>query len=67
MGKSRKLQTKKIMKKLKPCIQLDKKIIKFHETEIEEYQFYQYKIPISINDIDINKILVSNKSTNDYI
>ena len=29
--------------------------------EIEEYEFHQYKSPISINNIDINKIVVSNK------
>ena len=37
------------------------KIIKFDDTKIEEYKFHQNKIPISINDIDINKIVVSNK------
>ena len=31
------------------------KITKFDETEIKEYEFYQYKSPISINNIDINK------------
>ena len=36
------------------------KITKFDETEIKEYQFYQYKSPISINNIDINKTAVSN-------
>ena len=40
---------------------MDKKIIKFDDTEIEEYEFHQYKSLISINDIDINKIIVSNK------
>ena len=40
---------------------MDKKIIKSDETEIKEYKFYQIKSPISINDIDINKIIVSNK------
>ena len=30
-------------------------------TEIKEYKFHQYKTPILINDIDINKIIVSNK------
>ena len=38
-----------------------KKIIKFDDAETEEYEFYQYKIPFSINDIDINEIVVSNK------
>ena len=40
---------------------MDKKIIKFHDTEIQKYKFHQYKIPLLINNIDINKIVVSNK------
>ena len=32
-----------------------------NDTEIQEYKFHQYKSPISINNIDINKIVVSNK------
>ena len=60
MKKSRKLKIKKIMKKIKPYIKIDKKVIKFDDTEIEENEFYQYKIPIWVNDIDINKIVVSN-------
>ena len=40
---------------------MDKKIIKFDDAEIEEYEFHQYKTPISINDIDINDTVVSNK------
>ena len=40
---------------------MDKKIRKFNGTEIKEYGFYQYKSNISINDIDINKTVVSNK------
>ena len=32
---------------------MDKKIIKFDDTEIEEQEFHQCKSPISINDIDI--------------
>ena len=31
-----------------------KKIIKFNDTEIEEYKSHQNKMPIYINDIDIN-------------
>ena len=38
-----------------------KEIKTFDDTEIEEYELYQYKSSISINDIDINKIVVSNK------
>ena len=40
---------------------MDKKIIKFGDTEIEEYEFHQNKSPILINDIDINIIVVSNE------
>ena len=40
---------------------MHKKIIKFDDTEIEEYKFHQNKSPISINDIDINEIVVSNE------
>ena len=38
---------------------MDKKIIYFDDTEIEEYKFHQNKIPISI--MDTNEIVVSNK------
>ena len=40
---------------------MEKNIIKFDNDEIEEYKFHQYKSPISINDIDINRIVASNK------
>ena len=40
---------------------MDKKVIKFNETEMEK--FYQHKNPISIDNIDINKIVVSSKVT----
>ena len=39
---------------------MDKKNIKFDNTQTEKHQFYQHKSPISINDISINKIVVSN-------
>ena len=38
---------------------MDKKIIKFDNTEIEKYKFQQHKSPISIDNIDIKKIVVS--------
>ena len=37
---------------------MDQKIIKFDDTEVEDYEFYQYKSPISINNIDTNEIAV---------
>ena len=38
---------------------MDRKIIKFDNTETEEYKFYQHESPILINDIGINEIVVS--------
>ena len=38
---------------------MNKKLIKFDATEIEECKFHQYKSPISINDIAISKIVAS--------
>ena len=40
---------------------MDKTIIKFGYIEIEKQKFHQHKSPISINNININKIVVSNK------
>ena len=40
---------------------MDNKTIKFDDTEIEEYKFQPHKFAISINNIDINKIVISNK------
>ena len=44
---------------------MDKKVINFDDTEIEEYKFHQNKSFISINNIDINKI-VSGKVVSGY-
>ena len=40
---------------------MHKKIKKFDDTEIEERRFYQHKSLVLINDIDVDKIVVSNK------
>ena len=32
---------------------MDRKILKFDDTEIEECKFHQYKGPISVNPLDI--------------
>ena len=40
---------------------MDKTIIKFDGNEIEKYEFHQCKCPILIENIDINKMVVSNK------
>ena len=39
---------------------MDKTIIKFGDIEIKKQKFHQHKSPL-INNIDINKIIVSNK------
>ena len=56
-------QFKKIYKNLKVYIKMVKTIIKFGDNEIEKEKFHQHKRPISINKIDINKIVVSNKTS----
>ena len=55
------MKIKKIIKEIKTIYTVDKKIIKFDDTKIEEYEFHQYKSPILINDTDINAMVVSNK------
>ena len=40
---------------------MDKKIIKFDDTEIEEYKYHQHKSFILISNTDIIEIVVSNK------
>ena len=34
---------------------MDKKPVKFDDTEIEEQKFHQYKSPILINDLDLKQ------------
>ena len=45
---------------MKAYIKLEK-IIKLGDIEIQKQKFHQHKGPISIKNIDINKIVVSNK------
>ena len=40
---------------------MDKKTVKSDDSEINEYKFYQNKSPILIRNLDISKIVVSNK------
>ena len=40
---------------------MGKNNIKFDDTEIAEHKFHQHKTPIPLYDININKIVVSNK------
>ena len=42
-------------------MKMDKKITKFDDSGIKGFEFHQYKSPILINNIDINKMEVSNK------
>ena len=37
------------------------RVIKFGDFEIQNQKFHQHKGPISIENIDVNKIVVSNK------
>ena len=46
---------------MKVCIKIEKTIIKFGDIEIEKQKIYQHKRPISIKNIDINKIVVSDE------
>ena len=46
---------------LEPYIIMDKTIIKFDDAQIEEYLFHQHKNTLSMNNVDINKIIISNK------
>ena len=55
------MENYKLEKLSKRYITMDKRTIKIDDTEIEKYKFHQYKSPISINNVDINKIVVSNK------
>ena len=48
-------------KENKQTKKMDKKIIKFDDTEIKKYKFHQNKSAISKDDIDINKVVVSIK------
>ena len=48
-------------KVLKLYIKMEITVIKFGDIEIEKQRFYQHKRPTSKINIDINKIVVSNK------
>ena len=50
----------KLLKKIKPYIKMNKI---FDETKIWKYKFHQYKSPVLIENIDFNKIVVSNNSS----
>ena len=46
---------------MKAYIKIEKTVIKFGDIEIEKQKFHQNKIPTSIKNVDINKIVVSNR------
>ena len=46
---------------MKVYIKPEKIILQFSHTEIKKQTFHQHKRPISIKNIDMNKIVVSNK------
>ena len=54
-------KSKKSLKKIKTIYKNEQKIIKFDDTKIKQCKFHQNKSTILINDIDINKIVVSDK------
>ena len=40
---------------------MEKTVIKFGDIEIQKQKFHQRKVPISIENVDGNKIVISNK------
>ena len=42
---------------------MEKTVIKSGDSEIDKRKFHKYKKPISVKNIDINKIVVSNKTS----
>ena len=40
---------------------MGKEIITFGNIEVEKHKFHQHQSPILIGEVDINKIIVSNK------
>ena len=52
---------KKIESFLKVYIKMEKTIIKFDDTKIPKQKFHQHKRPISLKNVSIDKITVSNK------
>ena len=50
-----------ILKKIKTIYKNGRKNIKVDDTEIQEYEFQSYKSSISISNIGINEIVVTNK------
>ena len=49
------------LKEIFKYIKINKKTTAFRCTEIEKHTFYYHKNPISMDDVDIHKIIVSIK------
>ena len=47
---------------MKVYIKMEKTIIKFGDVAIQKQKFHQHKRPVSMKNIDINKIVVSKVS-----
>ena len=45
---------------LKAYIKIEKTVIKLGDIKVQKQKFHEHKAPISIKNIDINKIVVSN-------
>ena len=48
-------------KNLSSRIKMAKEILTFGDNEIEKYKFYYHKTPVFLKDVDMEKVLVSNK------
>ena len=48
---------------MKTYVKMEKTVIKFDDIEIKKQKFQQYKRSISIKNLDINEIVVSNKAS----
>ena len=40
---------------------MGKEVLKFEDIQIEKNKFYRHKTPIFLKDVDIERVLVSNK------
>ena len=58
---TKKNRISKNTKNLFPYIKMGKEILTFSNIEIEKNSFYLHKTPIFLGDVDIEKVLVSNK------
>ena len=66
MKKVKNYKLKKLTKFLKPCIKMEKTIIKFGDIKITTQIFHQYKRPISIDDMDVSKKVSFDKNRCNY-